>query len=38
VGLAIGSYRFIVAAAIKIVAGIILRKEQVPETDKNINK
>ena len=33
-GLAIGSYLFIAAAAIKITAGIILRTSQVPETDK----
>ncbi|MCW4015145.1 MAG: Vps62-related protein [Candidatus Bathyarchaeota archaeon] len=32
-GLAIGSYMFIVAAAIKIVAGIMLRISKVSETD-----
>jgi len=30
-----GSYLFIAAAAIKIVAGIILRTAKVPETNKN---
>ena len=34
-GLAMGSYLFIAAAAIKIVAGIILRTAKVPETNKN---
>jgi hypothetical protein len=33
-GLAIGSYLFIAAAAIEIVAGIILRTAKVPETPK----
>ena len=37
-GLAIGSYLFIAAAAIKIVSGIILRTAKVPETNKDINK
>ena len=37
-GLAIGSYLFIVAAAIKIVAGIILRTTKVPESNKNVNE
>ncbi len=37
-GLAIGSYLFIAAAAIKIVAGIILRTAKVPETNKNVNE
>jgi len=34
-GLAMGSYLFIAAAAIKIVAGIITRQAKVPETNKN---
>ena len=34
-GLAMGSYLFIAAAAIKIIAGIILRTAKVPETNKN---
>ena len=37
-GLAIGSYLFIAAAAIKIFAGIILRTAKVPETNKNTEK
>jgi len=37
-GLAMGSYLFIVAVAIKIAAGIILRTAKVPETDKNAKK
>jgi len=37
-GLAIGSYLFIAAAAIKIAAGIILRTAKVTETNKNVNK
>jgi len=37
-GLAIGSYLFIAAAAIKIVAGIILRTAKVPEAPKNMNE
>ncbi len=37
-GLAIGSYLFIAAAAIKTVAGIILRTAKVPKTNKNVNK
>lgn len=32
-GLAVGSYLFIFAAAIKIVAGIILRKERIPDNE-----
>jgi len=34
-GLAMGSYLFIAAAAIKIAAGIITRQAKVPETNKN---
>jgi len=34
-GLAMGSYLFIAAAAIKITAGIITRQAKVPETNKN---
>jgi hypothetical protein len=34
-GLGVGSYLFIFAAAIKIVAGILLGQSKVPETDKN---
>ncbi|MCJ7613217.1 Vps62-related protein, partial [Candidatus Bathyarchaeota archaeon] len=34
-GLAIGSYLFIAAAAIKIAAGILTRTAKIPETDKN---
>jgi hypothetical protein len=37
-GLAVGSYLFIAAAAIEIVAGIILRTAKVPETPKNMNE
>lgn len=37
-GLAMGSYLFIAAAAIKIAAGIITRKAKVPETNKNTNE
>ncbi len=37
-GLAIGSYLFIAAAAIKIIAGIILRTTKVAETNKNVNE
>jgi hypothetical protein len=37
-GLAIGSYLFIAAAAIEIVAGIILRTAKVPEAPKNMNE
>jgi len=37
-GLAVGSYLFIAAAAIKIVAGIILRTAKLDETQKNTNK
>ena len=34
-GLAMGSYLFIAAAAIKIVAGIIIRQTKVPKANKN---
>jgi hypothetical protein len=37
-GLAIGSYMFIAAAAIKIIGGILLMKEQMPDTDKDVKK
>jgi len=37
-GLAMGSYLFIAAAAIKIIGGIILRTAKVPETNKNAEK
>jgi hypothetical protein len=37
-GLAIGSYMFIAAAAIKIVGGIVLMKEQMPDNDKDVKK
>ena len=37
-GLAIGSYLFIAASAIKIVSGIILRIAKVPQTNKIANK
>jgi hypothetical protein len=37
-GLAMGSYLFIAAAAIKIAAGIITRQIKVPETNKNTKK
>jgi hypothetical protein len=37
-GLAIGSYLFIAAAAIKVVAGIMLRTAKVAETNKNAKK
>jgi hypothetical protein len=36
-GLAVGSYLFIAAAAIKILAGIILRTAKMPEKHKNTN-
>jgi len=34
-GLGVGSYLFIVAAAIKITAGVLLRQTKVPESDEN---
>ncbi|MCK4885348.1 Vps62-related protein [Candidatus Bathyarchaeota archaeon] len=37
-GLAMGSYLFIAAAAIKIAAGIILRTAKVAKTNKNVNE
>ncbi|MHC3130238.1 MAG: hypothetical protein IBV52_09210 [Candidatus Bathyarchaeota archaeon] len=37
-GLAMGSYLFIAAAAIKITAGIILRKNQVSENNKDVSE
>ena len=37
-GLAMGSYLFIAAAAIKIAAGIILRKNQVSENNKDVSE
>jgi len=37
-GLAIGSYLFIAAAAIKIAAGIITRTAKVPESDKEASE
>jgi hypothetical protein len=37
-GLAMGSYLFIAAATIKIAAGIILRKNQVAENNKNVSE